>query len=234
MSRRLRVEHGDALTLLAELPSGWAQSVITAPPAGDPGYVLAVLAQARRVLRAEGTLWISPPAGQASPITRGLREGGWITVPAGSTGRLTLFAKQTAFLSHARATPERRAPESPPAGLRAAQVRRRAECIPARAASAISERAAAACVAASTVPLVCGACGAPYQRRSRGGRQRWRATCIHHDDQGRCLVLDPFCADASTAVAALRRGRAFLGITAGQPQARAIQARIERELGGQR
>lgn len=55
-----RVEHADPLTLLRELPDDWAQACVTTPRRDLPiHYLLAVLDELHRVLRHDGTLWLS-------------------------------------------------------------------------------------------------------------------------------------------------------------------------------
>jgi DNA modification methylase len=69
------------------------------------------------------------------------------------------------------------------------------------------------CILAGSSPTACGICGAPWQRQSTSGKTgEWQPGCIHSDDTGRCLVLDPFCDSATTGVVAHRLGREFLGI----------------------
>jgi hypothetical protein len=70
------------------------------------------------------------------------------------------------------------------------------------------------CVLTSTAPYSCGACGAPWTptaNETRSGRH-WRPTCPHHNDRGRCLVIDPFSTTPETGTVAVRRGRDFLGV----------------------
>jgi DNA methylase len=94
-----RVEHAPPIPLLRELPEGWAQSCVTAPPGWgskegflglEPtpaGYILhlvAVLRAVRRVLRADGTLWLNlrDSYDTSSPATFRRRH-----VPVGRPGR---------------------------------------------------------------------------------------------------------------------------------------------------
>ncbi len=70
------------------------------------------------------------------------------------------------------------------------------------------------CILAGSAPTACGVCGAPFKRQPAAGKDagRWRPSCIHNDDNGRCLILDPFCGSATTGVVAERLGRDFLGV----------------------
>jgi hypothetical protein len=71
-----RIEQADALTLLRELPDRWAQTCVTRPPrAGDPDRTLAILAEVRRVLRDDGTLWVLLAPDQL-PLATELRAEG--------------------------------------------------------------------------------------------------------------------------------------------------------------
>jgi DNA modification methylase len=70
------------------------------------------------------------------------------------------------------------------------------------------------CILAGSAPRACGICGAPFKRQpaARKDTGQWRPSCIHNDDSGRCLILDPFCGSATTGAVAERLGRDFLGV----------------------
>lgn len=74
-----RIEHADAISILGELPNGWAQTTITNPPNRDIPKALAVLAHVHRVLREDGTLWLL--AEPSKPLLAGLRQQGWLHQP---------------------------------------------------------------------------------------------------------------------------------------------------------
>jgi hypothetical protein len=197
-----RIEHtANALALLEELPGEWAQTCITSPPhTKTSSEVLLVLAEVKRVLRADGTLWL---------LTRDhrLREGvvhlGFIAQHAPHWATTTrclrplLFTKQPCFFRNEFALP------------RLLSVYRR----PGSHRGYI--RLIRSCLLASSASRACGACGAPYARCQTGGRiAARRPTCAHNNPTGRCLVLDPFSHPRTpTAGIAHRYGRSFLGIT---------------------
>ncbi len=218
-----RIEHADALALLRELPDGWAQTCIARPPrAGEHDRTLAILAEARRVLRDDGTLWVLAAPDQPS-LAAELRAEGWTrqSSPAwgtqrGAAMRLLLFTKGDRYFYDARTIAARAASPSRLCVRASCCARRAQTCLPAREHErwlALVKR----CILTGSSLLACGECGAPY-RRTRPGENApgiRRPTCPHHNPDGRCLVLDPFYdpAGVPTAEAALRIGRSFLGIT---------------------
>ena len=226
-----RIEHSDALTLLRELPSGWAQSCVTSPPRDiPPRELLAVLAQVRRVLRADGTLWLAlHRGGSSTSVLAWLQETGWLhpTHPRTISGyrvprSVVLFTKQPAYLFTPRAaaapTPEPYVTWRTPGRLGRARrylLPRRASCVPAPGSGGLLTRELIEwCILTSTVPRACGVCGAPWLRvpYAASGQERWRTGCAHINGRGRSLVIDPFCGSGNTGLVAQRRGRNFLGI----------------------
>jgi hypothetical protein len=215
-----RIEQADALALLRELPDGWAQTCVTSlPRPGASAEVFAILVQARRVLRADSTLWLFTH--RAEPLQDALGELGfyghgtprWAAPLAANTNtRLLLFTKSTRFFCDAYTLnypgPRRAfhaSTQSPTRGTR------RRLCGRERLA-----RLTRRCVLAGSSPLACGVCGAPYERApaSESGRGARRPTCAHRDRAGRCLVLDPFAYPGTpTGEIAHRYGRSFLGIS---------------------
>jgi hypothetical protein len=223
-----RIEQADALALLRELPDKWAQTCVTRPPrGGDPERTLAILAEIRRVLRDDGTLWVLLQRDQLFLATE-LREEGWTQRPApqwaehatrdthGTATRLFLFTTQPGYFFNADTIATRDRSSSALCVNTSRQARRAQTCIPARE----HERGLQLirrCILAGSSLLACGTCGAPY-RRARPDENALgirRPTCAHNNPGGCCLVLDPFYdrAGIPTAEAALCTGRSFLGIT---------------------
>ncbi len=99
-----RIEQTDPLTLLSELPDQWAQTCVTSPRRDAPiPYLLAVLDEVHRVLRADGTLWLRTHQGRQLPTTPDRlrsRTPRWVqprtasTIPRG----VLLLTKQPDFL----------------------------------------------------------------------------------------------------------------------------------------
>lgn len=238
-----RIEHSDALTLLRELPSGWAQSCVTSPPRDIPSReLLAVLEEVRRVLRADGTLWLALNRGGSSPsVLAWLQETGWLrpaqkrTISGSRVPRsVVLFTKQPAYLFTPRwaaaLAPEQCSSWRTPSRLGRACGRfllpRRASCVPAPGSGGLLTRELIEwCILTSTVPRACGVCGTPWRRipYPASGQEHWRTGCVHVNGRGRSLVIDPFCGSGNTGLAAQRRGRDFLGIE--QSRSRAALAR---------
>jgi hypothetical protein len=222
-----RIEQADALTLMRELPDGWAQTCVTHPPrAGDHDRTLAILAEVRRVLRDDGTLWVLL-APDHLPLAAELRAEGWsqqsspqwatrrTVCERGGATRLFLFAKECRYFYDAHTIDARSRPSSPLCVSASRQARRAQSCLPAREHEHRLQLVKR-CIRAGTSLLACGECGAPY-RRSRPGESApgiRRPTCPHNSPGGCCLVLDPFYdpAGVPTAEAALCTGRSFLGI----------------------
>jgi hypothetical protein len=218
-----RIEHTDSLTLLRELPDGWAQTCITQPPRADaPDRTLAILAESRRVLRDDGTLWLF--TAPAESYLEDLREEGWQLQttpvwarPLAAYGRpalrLFLLSKQSRYFYDTSTIGAYPAPSLWVSG--SCRVRRIQSCVPAREHER-GLRLVKRCVMAGSSLLACGECGAPY-RRARPGESApglRHPTCSHNNPDGRCLVLDPFYRPGlPSAEAALCSGRSFLGIT---------------------
>ena len=131
---RARVEHADALTILRELPGGLAQVCLAAPQSIEVPHTLVVLAEARRVLRHDGTLWVWHRGSET--LLTGLRELGWVhrPLPAGESAfthredpeRLFLFTKTTGRYYY-RSHPFARAHRPQSVGVGASARARRAE-----------------------------------------------------------------------------------------------------------
>ncbi len=220
---RRRVEHAEALTVLRELPGELAQVCLAAPHAIEVPHALVVLAEVRRVLRDDGTLWLRHRGSET--LLTGLRELGWVRrpLPGGVSAltnggdaaeRLFLFTKTTGRY-HYRSQPFARAHRPHSIGVGANARARRGECCadeaPWRRRELIRR-----CVLAGSSRVACGACGTPYQPTLPGALTpgAHRPACAHHNPQGHCLVLDPFYKPHSaTAEIAYTHGRSFLGIT---------------------
>ncbi|MCW3017800.1 MAG: methylase domain protein [Solirubrobacterales bacterium] len=221
-----RIEQTDALTVLRELPDRWAQTCVTRPPrAGDSDRTLAILAEVRRVLRDDGTLWVLLAPDQL-PLATELRAEGWTqqsspTWTAPFTGerapaiRPFLFTRERRHFYDAHTIGARDGSPSRFCVGASRQVRRVQSCLPAREHERRLQLVKR-CILAGSSLLACGECGAPY-RRTRPGENApgiRRPTCRHNNPGGCCLVLDPFYDPAGipTAVAALCTRRSFLGI----------------------
>lgn len=236
-----RIEDPDALTVLRELPAGWAQSCVTRPPRDVPiPTLLTILAETRRVLRSDGTLWLAlPPGGTSSQALGYLRETAWLSpgrrVAERAPRGVLLFTKQPEYLFHPRPPlppfAERRF--TPRAGVRrrgreGSFAPRRAFCVAAPGIGGFPWREVIEwCVLSSTVTRACGVCGAPWQpvvtasRRGRPGR-----ACVHLNGRGRSLVIDPFCESGTTALLTQLHDRDFLGIAQSPDTAADIRRRV--------
>jgi hypothetical protein len=239
-----RIEHANPLALLRELPSCWAQTCLLAPPRDTPTpFLLAVLGEVHRVLREDGTLWVTLPGRGVTPQLLGsIQQEEWRAqqyhkyLPVGLRavrwqGRLLFFSKQPRFLFHPHRVPPavhrhnaaRCVRLGAPGLFGRAGGSRRAWCVPDR--RMLPCELVQWCILASTTPRACGVCGTPCQQRPRGThtRERWRAACPHSNSRGRCLVLDPFCSTGTAGVLAHRLGRNYLGVTDDTKVARAYQ-----------
>jgi hypothetical protein len=218
-----RIERADALALVRDLPDQWAQTCVARPPrVGDHDRTLAILAEARRVIRDDGTLWVLLHPDDL-PLVTELHAEGWTqqSSPAWTTQRdtatrLFLFTKGDRYFYETHTLGARSGSPSCLGVGASRQARRAQTCLPARE----HERGLQLikrCIVAGSSLLACGECGAPY-RRIRPGESALglrRPTCPHNNPCGCCLVLDPFYEPAGipTAEAALCTGRSFLGIT---------------------
>lgn len=219
-----RIERADALALLHELPSGWAQMCLAEPPrADDPDRTLGILAETRRVLRDDGTLWFLTAS--AGLYLEALRDEGWRlqTTPVWAhrlaaygrpTLELFLFSKQSGYFYDEGTIGAYQVSSLCVSGN--CRARRAQGCVPARE-HVRGLRLLKRCVMAGSSLLACGECGAPY-RRNRPGESApvglRHPTCSHNNPGGRCLVLDPFYRPGlPSAEAVLCSGRSFLGIT---------------------
>jgi hypothetical protein len=236
-----RIEHTDPITLLRELPDGLAQTCVTAPRRDTPiPYLLAVLDEVHRVLRSDGTLWLSlTRGGNSHEFTLALKDTRWlrpetVTIPR----ELVLLSKQAEFSFHpphpAPASytaqsvlcPRYPAAQRPGDRCQRCPIPRRGWCVPSPGAAGIPPREVIEwCILASTVPCACGVCGSPLKQPPRCG-ERWRSTCSHRNGRGRCLVIDPFCATGDTGIVAVRRGRQYLGIDTNPANAAAARKRL--------
>lgn len=245
-----RIENADPLDLLSELPGGWAQTCFLRPPRDLPApCLLAILGRVRRVLRDDGTLWLSLP-GRGSPRQeiQLLEHAGWLRHDRTAPGRrdslilghsaLTLLTKQQDFHFNLRLAPPgaapRRAEDVCPSQRRRAisarRLERRAWCVPTGGGESLSAQLLDWCLRSSTSPLACGACGTPWRRlpgaSDHGGR--WRPGCSHSNGRGRCLILDPFCRGfADVGLAALQAGRSYLGVAHDRDIALRVRTRLE-------
>ena len=112
-----RIEQTDPLTLLSELPDQWAQTCVTSPRRDAPiPYLLAVLDEVHRVLRADGTLWLAlTRGGNSHHLKAALNDTRWVqprtasTIPRGAL----LLTKQPDFLFHPPAPAGAGSPQSP-------------------------------------------------------------------------------------------------------------------------
>jgi hypothetical protein len=214
-----RIEHSDPLVLLRELPDGLAQMCITrVPDEPTPMAMLSVLAQAHRVLRTDGTLWLLVRHHEPSVITGLLKLGfqrlptpRWASVIPAAPLRLLLLAKsECCFFEERLFAPRASRPTT--IGRTGRQRTNTRACVHDRAEL---QRLFKRCVLAGSAFIACGVCGAPYRpARSKEGRAGLRRpTCPHKNPDGRSLVLDPFYdAPNGTGELAVAVGRSFLGI----------------------
>ena len=241
-----RIEESDALTVLRELPSEWGQTCVTSPPRDVPvGELIAALEETRRVLRADGTLWLAlPRGGNSQRILVSLKDTAWRHSgrPRTPGHRATwCFSPSSPRICIARGS-SRRPSSSDARGVRplsgwgrvcGARSPRRASCVPASSDGRLLPREVINWrILTSTVPQACGVCGAPWQRVpfAADREKEWRRGCIHLNGRGRSLVIDPYCGRGNTGLVAQRRGRDFLGIE--QSPTLAILARTRLTLAG--
>jgi hypothetical protein len=230
-----RIEHANALTLLRELPSRWAQTCVTSPRRDKPvSYLLAVLDEVRRVLRDDGTLWLAlTRGGNSHELKRALKDTHWLQpdAPLGTPRQVGLLTKSEQFLFNPQRAVGVRPlpPQRPGRGCASCPLPRRAWCVPSPgAAGVLPVEVIEWCVLTSTAPYSCGACGAPWTRTARetSRGRHWRPTCQHHNDRGCCLVIDPFCTTGDTGTIAVRRGRDFLGVELDPSNSEAVSRRL--------
>lgn len=207
-----RIEDTDPLSLLCELSNNWAQTCIAQPSRRVLAWAGAIFNETRRVLRDDGVLWLLLDRREALPGY--LAEQGWVRQPTprwaspltlrGSQLRLYLLSKNHHYFYNPHPAP--RSSAGVACGARCGSV----VCSKDTAWQAELIRR---CILAGSSPVACGACGAPYTRPNVGlGR---RATCIHSNPGGRCLVINPFEGlSALCAREAERSGRHFLGVRA--------------------
>jgi hypothetical protein len=202
-----RIEESDALTLLRELPSRWAQTCVTCPPREVPvPELIAVLAEVRRVLRSDGTLWLALPRAmnRQAILERLAQETAWLRQEQSGTpmpGGVVLLTKRRCATHHTRSA----GPHTP----------RRAFCVPASSQDRLLPLEVIDwCISTSTAVQACGICGAPWRQAPAGAAREvsWRRRCVHLNGRGRSLVIDPYCRRGSVGVAAQLRDRDFLGI----------------------
>jgi hypothetical protein len=212
-----RVETTDCpVGLLRELPTGWAQTIITSPSRRDLDHSPAALfTQLHRVLRDDGTFWLLCAD---KHLPHALAQRGWIArrvnwatplrVDPAGRARLHLFVKQPRYHYNTPTAQLYLAPRTQPASGYRTGRRHGNAWNPAHRRELIR-----LCILAGSSRTACGVCGAPYTRTAHGRRPM----CAHRDPAGRCLVLDPFHHPGSgTREIAERCRRAFLGITAGE------------------
>jgi hypothetical protein len=185
--------------------------------------MLAILAETRRVLRDDGTLWLF--TAPAEMYLEDLREEGWRlqATPVwarrlAAYGRpalgLFLLSKQSWYFYDTNTICVH--PAAPSLCVNGScRVRRAQSCVPVREHER-GLRLVKRCVMAGSSLLACGECGAPYRRARPGESARGlrHPTCSHNNPDGRCLVLDPFYRPGlPSAEAVLCSGRSFLGLT---------------------
>jgi hypothetical protein len=238
-----RIETAGPLALMRELPDAWAQTCFLRPPRDLAlPHLVAILDEAKRVLRDDGTVWVTLPGRGHPPAARAIEGAGWLRPRPGAAYLAgfrgpELFVKQPQFYFHPRpalATSRPGHRDVFPAGRlascsssRGCRPARRAWCVPARTDGGLSPSVIEWCILAGSSARACGICGAPCKRLPAAGSEGswcWRAGCSHTHDRGRCLVLDPFCGPSPVVgVAAVRLGRSYLGADR-HPQ-RAMRAR---------
>jgi hypothetical protein len=226
-----RIETANPFALLSELPDRWAQTCFLRPPRDlTTPCLITIFDRVHRVLRDDGTLWLSLPGRGSQPQAlqlledagwhrqdRILRGGGFSLIVGNST--VALFTKQQEFHFDARLPLQRGAgalASRHRRGLSARRLHRRAWCVPVPGGEAHSAQVIGWCVRASTSPRACGVCGTPWRKLPGAGDHagRWRPVCSHSNDRGRCLVLDPFCRGfADVGLASVRAGRSYLAST---------------------
>ena len=206
---------GSAARLLGGLPAGRVQAIITSPTRQELTHApRALFTQLRRVLRADGTLWLLSADKHLPGV---LAERGWMPQeidwatslcvdPAGRAG-LYLLVKQPVFFYSARTAELFMAPRTRAVLARKADRWRGCSWSPEHRRELVR-----LCILAGSSRVACRVCGAPYARDRQEAR---RASCTHDDPGGCCLILDPFCHPGTGAhELAAQLGRAFLGITA--------------------
>ncbi len=242
-----RIEIANPLALMRELPDRWTQTCFIRPPRDLPTpYLLAILKDVHRVLRDDGTLWITlPERGKAPGLIRSIQETGWLHAHAstlanhtrGAHQAVALFSKQQAFHFNPRqplrpSTTSARnqvCSTSPPPRRGISRPARRAWCVPAHTSHGLSLRLIEWCILASTSPRACGVCGKAWKKLpSVSGRtERWHQDCPHINGRGRCLILDPFCGGgAAVGIAAVHLGRNYLGVEQNAEVATRAQRRL--------
>ncbi len=234
-----RIEESDALTLLRELPSRWAQTCVTCPPREVPvPELIAVLAEVRRVLRSDGTLWLALSLGMDRPaiLERLEQETAWLRPEQRGTpmpGGVVLLTKRATYLHNRRPLPaapvERRRCATHRFRSAGPHTPRRAFCVPAsNQERPLPHEVIDWCISTSTAVQACGICGAPWREAPAGTAREvsWRRRCVHLNGRGRSLVIDPYCARGSVGVAAQLRDRDFLGIERSPALAVAARRRL--------
>jgi hypothetical protein len=208
------VEPGRAVEVMRSLPAGWAQTCLVSPPARAPRrIVLAVLGEAHRVVRGDGTVWLLQGP---QPLAGELFEQGWEAHPVAWAARLTRGRVQLTVLTKEPRYFYDTTAAGDPQRLRllAGQDHRAAAdgACPWVVAHERLLRLSKLCVLAGSSPLACGVCGAPWRRSYPSETGARQPTCAHQDPRGRSLVLDPFCRHPEIGRVADRYGRGFLGI----------------------
>jgi hypothetical protein len=245
-----RIEHANPFALLAELPNELAQTCFVRAPRDLPEpCLLRILADVHRVLRDDGTLWLSLQGrGHSSQLAELIGVLGWRIVDTKSIPNapgvliragVRLLSKQPAFHFNLRrqlarnrhcftqsCAGRRRSGACPPT--------RRPWCIPAGSTDRLTPEVIEWCIRTSTSPRACEVCGAAWRRwpGATTSEPRWLPACRHGKGRGRCIVLDPFCGLGQVGVLAVRDGRSFLGVESDFDTALRAGARLARcELG---
>ena len=237
-----RIEDSDALTVLRELPSGWAQSCVTRPPRDGRSrrcspYWRRLVASCAATARYGSRSRPAGPHRRRSAIYK-TRLGSMLGAASPSVCPVAFCfspsSPSTSFTrgQHSGAWPSGGSLRELGHRVEAASVvrsPRRAFCVAAPGIGGSPRREVIEwCVLASTVTRACGVCGAPWQPvGSVASRwERSRRVCVHTNGRGRSLVIDPFCESATAALVTQLRGRDFLGIAQSPDAAASIRRRL--------
>ncbi len=246
-----RIEYANPFALLAELPNELVQTCFLRAPSDLPdACLLMLLGELHRVLRNDGTLWITFPR-LAAPTERlrVVERAGWLFPTeyrqAESNpyrcltrrgGSVRLCAKQLAFHYNPQRplarTGYRFSTQLCAGRLCSGTCRpaRRPWCIPVGETEALTPQVIEWCIRSSTSPRACEVCGAAWKRwpGATTPERGWQPGCRHGKGLSRCLVLDPFCGLGQVGALAVRHGRSFLGVESDFDTARQAAARLAR------
>ncbi len=210
------------MDVLRQLPAECTQTCLVSPPPRAPRrVVLAVLGEAYRVVRGDGTVWLLQ---DPQPLAGELYAQGWEAHPVAWAARLTHGRVQLTVLTREPRYFYDTTAAGDPRRLRVLAGQDRRATVEAACPWVVQHerllRLSKLCVLAGSSPMACGVCGAPWQRSypSETGHPARQPTCAHSNPGGRCLVLDPFCRYPEIGRVAARYGRSFLGV--GDPRER--------------